>query len=242
MPQHQTGRAKYMQKPTTRQGQIEHIIQQLSHQQLQTFVREKALQDSDFRDTLLICFADLLSTNEPAEPKYREMLNAIIQRHANADGFIHISSAQKLVESIRNLLDTARKATTPTRETTDFCLAVIASLPLLADKMDDTENHLYVLMRTTCTTLWECYSILSPQRQQELFTRILQEYAQPIYLDLDLDSALLSLLKDWARNDKTRQTACLRQLEQLLKTTHNDAWRKNYLLEQTNGLLGFWKS
>jgi hypothetical protein len=97
-------------------------------------------------------------------------------------------------------------------------------------------------MRTTCTTLWECYSILSPQRQQELFTRILQEYAQPIYLDLDLDSALLSLLKDWARNDKARQTACLRQLEQLLKTPHNDHWRKNYLLEQTNALLAFWKN
>lgn len=231
-----------MQKPTTRQGQIEHILQQLSHQQLQAFVQEKALQDSDFRDTLLICFADLLGSNEPVEPKYRKMLDDIIQRHATSEGHIHIASAEKLVEAIRSLLDTARKATTPTRETIDLCLAVIASLPQLADKMDDTENHLYTLMRNTCTTLWECYSILSPDRQQTLFERILQEYAQPVYLDLDLDSSLLALLKDWAKGDKTRQSACLRQLEQLLKDTHNDPWRKNYLLEQTNGLLAFWKS
>ena len=94
----------------------------------------------------------------------------------------------------------------------------------------------------TCTTLWECYSVLPEMRQNELFERILHEYAQPIYLDLDLDSALLSLLKDWAKTNKTRQTACLRQLEQLLKTTHNDHWRKNYLLEQTNALLAFWKN
>lgn len=231
-----------MQKPTTRQGQIELIIQQLSHTQLREFVLEKALQDSDFRDTLLICFADLLSSKEPVEAKYQQMLADMIKRHANADGFIHIASAQKLVDSIRQLLDAARKATTPTRETTDLCLAVITALPALADKMDDTENHLYVLMRTTCTTLWECYSVLPEMRQNELFERILHEYAQPIYLDLDLDSALLSLLKDWAKTNKTRQTACLRQLEQLLKTTHNDHWRKNYLLEQTNALLAFWKN
>jgi hypothetical protein len=231
-----------MQKPTTRQGQIEHILQQLSHQQLKDFVQEKALQDGDFRDTLLICFSDLLGGDEPAEPKYRQMLTDMLQRHANSSGYIHSVSAQKLAEAIRKMLETARKATTPTRETTDLCLAVIVILPQLADKMDDSENHLYALMRTTCTTLWECYSTLPAPRQHGLFERILQEYANPIYLDLDLDSSLLSLLKDWAKGDKKRQTACLRQLEQLLKTTQGDNWRKNYLLEQTNGLLAFWKN
>lgn len=231
-----------MQKPTTRQGQIEHILQQLSHQQLKEFVQEKALQDGDFRDTLLICFSDLLGGDEPAEPKYQQMLADMIQRHANSSGYIYSSSAERLAETIRKMLDSARKATTPTRETTDLCFAVISCLPQLADKMDDPENHIYTLMRTTCTTLWECYSTLPAPRKQELFNRILQEYAKPIYLDLDLDSSLLSLLKDWAKNDKTRQAACLRQLEQLLKTTQGDHWRKNYLLEQTNGLLAFWKN
>jgi hypothetical protein len=228
-------------KPTTRQGQIEHILQQLSHQQLQAFVLEKALQDGDFRDTLLICFSDLLGSDEPAEPKYRQMLADMIQRHANAEGYIHAASAQHLTEAIRKMLGVARKATTPTRETTDLCLAVISDLPALADKMEDPEEYLYTLMRTSCTTLWECYSVLPATRQQELFERILQEYTRPVYLDLDLDSSLLSLLKDWAQHDKKRQSACLHQLEQLLKTVGQDNWRKNYLLEQTNSLLRFWK-
>lgn len=228
-------------KPTTRLGQIEHILQQLSHQQLQAFVLEKALQDGDFRDTLLICFSDLLGSDEPAEPKYRQMLADMIQRHANAEGYIHAASAQHLIEAIRKMLGVARKATTPTRETTDLCLAVISDLPTLADKMEDPEEHLYTLMRTSCTTLWECYSVLPTTRQQELFERILQEYTRPVYLDLDLDSSLLSLLKDWAQHDKKRQSACLHQLEQLLKTVGQDNWRKNYLLEQTNSLLRFWK-
>ncbi len=228
-------------KPTTRQGQIEHILQQLSHQQLQAFVLEKALQDGDFRDTLLICFSDLLGGDEPAEPKYRQMLADMTQRHTSPEGNIHSASAQHLTDTIRKMLDVARKATTPTRETTDLCLAVIVCLPTLADKMDDPEEHLYTLMRTACTTLWECYSVLPTDRQQALFERILQEYAKPVYLDLDLDNSLLSLLKDWAKHDKKRQSACLHQLEQLLKIAGSDNWRKNYLLEQTNGLLGFWK-
>ena len=228
-------------KPLSRQGQIERILQQLSHQQLQDFVLEKALQDGDFRDTLLICFADLLSSDEPAEPKYRQMLANMTLRHANAEGYIRSTSAQHLTDAINKMLEVARKATTPTRETTDLCLAVISGFPALAERMEDPEDYIYALMRTTCITLWECYSTLPAERQQALFERILQEYAKPVYLDLDLDSALLSLLKDWAKHDKQRQRACLHQLEQLLKTVGKDHWRKNYLLEQTNSLLGFWK-
>ncbi len=233
---------KNSQRPITRQGQIERILTQLSHNQLRTFVLEKALQDADFRDTLLICFSDLLGTDEPAEPKYRQMLEDMLQRYANKDGFIHAISAQRLTDTIHKMLESARRATTPIRETTDFCLALISTLSSISDKMEDPENNIYSLMRTASTTLWECYSVSPAERQQELFERILHIYGDPTYVDLDLDSSLLALLKDWSRNDKKRQTACLRQLEQLLKTPEKDNWRKNYLLEQTNELIGFWKN
>lgn len=233
---------KNSSRPVTRQGQIEHILNQLSHEQLRAFVQEKAIQDADFRDTLLICFSDLLGSDEPAEPKYRQMLADMAQRYATSEGYIHATNAQKLTEAIRKMLAVARKATTPTRETTDLCLAVIGCLPRLADKMEDPEEYTYALMRIACTTLWECYSVLPADRQQELFERIMQAYSNPAYVDLDLDNALLALLKDWARNDKKRQTACLHQLELLLKTPEKDNWRKNYLIEQTNDLIGFWKT
>ena len=92
-----------MSKPTTRQGQIEHILQQLSHEQLAAFVREKALHDADFRDTLLICFADLLSGDEPAEPKYRQMLSDMVVRHANSDGYINNASAEELAKGLNGV-------------------------------------------------------------------------------------------------------------------------------------------
>ncbi len=228
-------------KLTSRQGQIEHILQQLTHEQLIAFVREKALHDSDFRDTVLICFSDLLSSEESSETKYQHMLNEMVQRHANSDGYISVAGAQRLSDSIHQLLNTARKATTPTRETIHLCLAVITTLPRLIEQMDDNENQAYQLMRTACTTLWECSSILSEERQQQLFERVVQEFGNPIYVELDMDSSLLSLLKDWARDQPLRQAACLRQLEQLLKTTQGDHWRKNYLLEQTNALIAFWR-
>lgn len=229
-------------KPTTRQGQIAHILEQLSPEQLRAFVEMKALQDADFRDILLICFSDLLSSNEPAEPKYRQMLSDMAQRYTNGEGFIHAERAVRLTQAIQQLLETAQKATTPTRETLDFCLATISVLPQIADRMEDPEEHVYQIMRQACTTLWECYSVLPADRQTALFERILQEYGNPAYVDLDLDSALLTLLKDWAKHDKQRQTACLHQLEQLLKTPGKDRWRKHYLLEQTQQLIQYWKA
>ncbi|OQX10786.1 MAG: hypothetical protein BWK73_19410 [Thiothrix lacustris] len=228
-------------KSTTRTGQIDYIIQQLSHEELQAFVREKAAQDTDFRDTLLICFADLLGSDASNEPKYQQMLADIIQRHANADGYIHAASATHLTAAMQHLLNVARKATTPTRETLDLCLAVIGCLPALVHKMEDPDEHLYCLMQASCTILWECYSVMPNERQQALFERILLEHAKPHYLDLDLDSHLLTLLKDWSKQDQRRQTTCLHQLETLLKATAEDHWRKQYLLEQTKALLNYWK-
>lgn len=228
-------------KPTTRAGQIDCIIQQLSHEKLQAFVREKATQDADFRDTLLICFADLLSSNDSSELKYQQMLTDMTQRHANIDGYIHAAGAAHLTVAMQHLLNVASKATTPTRETLDLCLAVISCLPALANKMEDPDEYLYRLMQTSCTILWECYSVLPNERQQALFERILLEHAKPLYLDLDLDSHLLALLKDWSKHDQKRQSACLHQLETLLKATAEDHWRKQYLLAQTQALLSYWK-
>lgn len=228
-------------KPTTRQGQIEHILAQLSPEQLANFVREKATHDADFRDTLLICFADLLGSSESSEPKYRQMLSDMIQRHTSHGGYINTSSTLRLVETINKLLEVANKATTPPSETIDLCFAVIATLPELIDKMDDQNNNIYKIMRTACTTLWECSSTLPMERQEKLFERVLQEYSNPIYVELDMDSSLLALLKDWSKGKPLRQAACLHQLENLLKDTRGDHWRKNYLLEQTSALMTYWK-
>lgn len=233
---------KQLSKPTTRQGQIEYILDQLSPEEIREFILTKALQDTDFRDTLLITFSELLSSDEPAEPKYAQMLDDIAKRYADAEGYIHANSTFQLINSLQQLLETARKATTPARETIDLCLALITRLPHLGENMEDPHDGLYNLMRSACTILWECYSVLSPEQQQNLFERIASEYAKPIYVDLDLDSALLALLKDWARHDKKRQALCLRQQENLLKNTDDDNWRKNYLLEQTNELIAFWRT
>ena len=228
-------------KVTTRAGQIDHILSQLSADQLKTFIREKAAMDIEFRDTFLICFADLLSSGESAEPKYKQMLTDMMQRHATKDGYIGATQAAPLVNAIQQLLNAAHKATTPPRETIDLCLALISVLPQLIDKMEDVDNHCYNLLRTSCTLLWECNSILPEDRQTELFNRIVKEYGNPLYVEMDMDSFLLSLLKDWAKDKPERQAACLHQLENLLKITSSDHWRKNYFLEQTNALIAFWK-
>lgn len=228
-------------KPLTRRGQLEHILKKLDREQLDAFIIQTSLRDQDWLDTILIHFADLLGDELPQEAKYTQTLHTLIDKYLDANGYINDRSANQLAGALEKLLESARKATTPPRDTIDLCMATIGIMPRLGERMDDTDGHIYRLMRITCSVLWECFSVLSAERQQEVFDRLLSEYAKPVYLDLDLDSFILTLLKDWAKDNKNWQTACLHQQELLLKSAGNDKWRKNYLLEQTNQLLGEWR-
>lgn len=224
----------------SRRNQLEQIVPRLSREQLEHFLLETALRDIELRESLLIHFGEYLNTSDPEEAKYRETLQRMIARHQNQSGFINLESAQKLSTMLESLLESARQATTPPSKTIDLCMAMISVMPTLGDHMDDSEGHIYRLMRITCVVLWECFSVLPPENQAVVFNRLLSEYANPVYLDLDLDSFMLTLLKDLAKSNREWQKACLRQQDQLLKEVKNDKWRKNYLLEQLNDLLGTW--
>lgn len=224
----------------SRRNQLEQILPRLSREHLEHFLLETALRDIELRETLLIHFGEYLNTSDPEEAKYRETLERMITRHQNQTGFIKLESAQKLSDMLESLLESARQATTPPSKTIDLCMAMISVMPTLGDHMDDSEGHIYRLMRITCVVLWECFSVLPPENQAVVFNRLLSEYANPIYLDLDLDSFMLALLKDLAKSNREWQKACLRQQDQLLKEVKDDKWRKNYLLEQLNDLLGTW--
>lgn len=224
----------------SRRNQLEQILPRLSREHLEHFLLETALRDIELRETLLIHFGEYLNTSDPEETKYRETLERMIVRHQNQTGFIKLESAQKLSDMLESLLESARQATTPPSKTIDLCMAMISVMPTLGDHMDDSEGHIYRLMRITCVVLWECFSVLPPENQAVVFNRLLSEYANPIYLDLDLDSFMLALLKDLAKSNREWQKACLRQQEKLLKEVKDDKWRKNYLLEQLNDLLGTW--
>ncbi|HMT91800.1 hypothetical protein [uncultured Thiothrix sp.] len=224
----------------SRRNQLEQIVPRLSREQLEHFLLETALRDIELRESLLIHFGEYLNTSDPEEAKYRETLQRMIARHQNQSGFINLESAQKLSAMLESLLESARQATTPPSKTIDLCMAMIGVMPTLGDHMDDSEGHIYRLMRITCVVLWECFSVLPPENQAVVFNRLLSEYANPVYLDLDLDSFMLTLLKDLAKSNREWQKACLRQQDQLLKEVKNDKWRKNYLLEQLNDLLGTW--
>lgn len=224
----------------SRRNQLEQILPRLSREQLEHFLLDTALRDIELRESLLIHFGEYLNTSDPEEAKYRETLQRMIARHQNQTGFINLESAQKLSDMLESLLESARQATTPPSKTIDLCMAMISSMPTLGDHMDDSEGHIYRLMRITCVVLWECFSVLPPENQAVVFNRLLSEYANPIYLDLDLDSFMLALLKDLAKQNREWQKACLHQQDQLLKEAKDDKWRKNYLLEQLNDLLGTW--
>lgn len=228
------------QRLLSRRAQLEFILNQLSGQEMRQFLLETALQDKTLLEAVLVHYSDLLSTEQSEEDSYREHLYKIIDQHTNQDGYISHKNTHSLTAAIKALLNTARKATTPGRDSIDLCTAVISIMPQLGEQMDDHEEYLYELMQLACTILPESFDSLKGEAQESCFQRLLTLYGEPEYLDLDLDGALLELLKEWAAQDKQRQAACLHQQEALLKHSADDAWRKNYLLKQTQDLLSHW--
>lgn len=226
--------------PYSRRAQLESLLAQLSNEQIQQFIVDLALNDAQVRDALLIQFGDYIASHEGEEEHYRATFERMIQRHQNQRGYIVNESAQHLIKHIESLLESARRATTPATKAINLSLASLRSIALLGERVEDNEGDIYRLMRLACVVLWECFATLNSERQQILFERLLTEYTDPIYLDLDLDSFLLTLLKDLAKDNKAWQTACLHQQEKLLKAAKHDKWRRNYLLEQLNDLLTTW--
>ncbi|MEZ5534501.1 MAG: hypothetical protein R3F02_02645 [Thiolinea sp.] len=230
------------ERPVSVRGQLEYVLKQLAHEDLSRFVLETAVYDPEFREAFLITFSEWLSDPSSEATRYQLRLRNILTQYTNRDGFISAKNATDLNAAVSALLHAARKPTTPVRESVDLAMAVMEVMPQLGDRMDDAEGYLYSLMEQTCTVLLECFDNLQPEAQQQSFELILGFYGQPEFLDLDLDSFLLILLKDWSRFDKKRQSACLRVQERMLRESGSDQWRKGYLIEQTNELLKYWKS
>ncbi len=226
----------------TEQQQLARILKCLPQAELNNFVLEAALCDDDFREFFLVKFSDLLSEGWCEESLYRARLRKILAQYTNSDGYISHRNAAGLNQAITSLLSTAQKATIPVHESIELSIAVLSIMPELGEKMDDSEGYLYSLMEQICTVLLECFDALGADAQQDCLERVLGIYAEPSYLDLDLDSFLLVLLKDWARDDKARQSACLHTQEAMLKGCGNDQWRKSYMIEQINGALAYWAS
>lgn len=61
---------------------------------LQEFVA-KSLTWQWFSQTLLICFSDLLSSNESVEPKYKQLILGMIERYAGREHFSLTQAVQK---------------------------------------------------------------------------------------------------------------------------------------------------
>ncbi len=229
-------------KPLSVRGQLEYLLERIPPADLSRFVLETAVYDAEFRETFLISFADLPDGKPSDSSRYQQRLYKILSQYTNQDGFISARNATDLNAAILALLGSARKPTTPLRESIDVSLAVLGIMPKLGDRMDDAEGYLYSLTEQTCTVLLECFDSLRSERQQECFEQVLKYYSEPEYLDLDLDSFLLLLLKDWAQQNKQRQAACLQVQEAMLDDCKDDQWRKSYLIEQTNELLMYWKA
>ena len=228
-------------KPLSKRQQLEQLLGTLSSEELQSFVIQTALYDRSLYETLMINFADRLSDADSDQQRYQHKLNNILSKYTLTNGYISYQSATPLCSAITKLLETARKATTPTHESIDVAMAVINILPQIGNQMDDPHEQLYALTQLACTVLQECYDSASAPKQQQCFDDVLAMYGQTEYLDLDLDSALLALLMDWSQQNEPYGNRLLGLLDKLIANCLDDQWQQQYLTEQKRSIIAILK-
>ncbi|PID49528.1 MAG: hypothetical protein CR991_05740 [Proteobacteria bacterium] len=224
----------------TRQHYLQNFMSALPDKLVQTFLLEKLNADRNWCDELMIYALPHTPADDLAEARYRQSISSMMRHHTNKSGYILPPAAEKLLDAINTLLDSTSKPSIAPQQAINLCIAALSQLPELGERMEDANERLYQLAEGICARLYECFIELDSTEQENLFQRLLREYAEPMYLDRDLDSIILKLLKQWTKYKPEWQKACLIQQETLLKQSQDDHWRKAYLIKQTSELLQGW--
>lgn len=226
----------------TRQHYLQNLLEHVPHTAVMTFLQQQLSLDRSLYDEFMLSLGEHAPPDDLAEAQHRRTLSKMITRHLNPLGKLTDAAERQVLQAIEQLVDKASHPNTTAPQAINVCMATFSMLPDLGERMEDADERLYQLADTLCALLDHHFNQLNPTAQQTLFERLLREYAEPMYLDRDLDNVLLKLLKRWAKGKPDWQRACLSQQEQLLKYSPNDPWRKAYLLRQTRYLLKDWST
>jgi len=134
---------KHTVKRKTVVEQVEEMLEQVTHEELKVFIREKAVANQQFRNLFLSSFAHH-NSNESKE-LYIKQLNSILKSATRGYDFIDWSAISQVLDVVESLLESAQEQIDKGNYKSAFfmCTAIMEQMTKELDYIDDSDGDIY---------------------------------------------------------------------------------------------------
>ena len=177
-------------------NKIEKILNQVTKEELQSFILDLFKKEKNLRNSFIAYFADLI--DEDSNEKYKMIIHNLFKASTDRYGFIDYRKTRKLVESLSDISSKADKIFTGGNipESISICKTLIEEIPLLINNADDGDGGLSSVLEEAFDILSRIADKAPPMLKDELFVYCTDEYQKGKYHNYDIDDRFLNLIPE----------------------------------------------
>lgn len=200
--------------------QINVILQNVSYEELQRFITEKAKDDTTFRNILFTYFAGY-NTSESKE-MYNKFIQSILRKEGGRNGFIYWNQTGAVRNHVEELINTAQKQIERKNFKTAFfiCTAVLEEMTKALDFSDDSNGDISGIIEFTFELLVNLSKENIPSEvKNEVFDYCISAFRKQIFAGWDWHLGILDLASEISKGKED-----LQKVLDCLDTIHGSAY------------------
>lgn len=181
-------------KKKTAAEQVNDLLNKISHEDIKQYIREKAEQDSSFRNMFIASFAH--QNESESKEIYLKQIRTILNKAADRYGFIDWSGMNYVGNVVAELLKTAQKhfANHNYKSCIFICLAVMEQMTAALQYSDDSNGEVSGSINDAYDILYNITSEnIDEGTRKLLFDYFVSAFEEEIYYDWDWHFGMLEL-------------------------------------------------
>ncbi|MBE0424674.1 MAG: SWIM zinc finger family protein [Lutibacter sp.] len=197
----QTPKEKKSKKKTVAE-EINELLESISLDELQQFIREKTTENPPFRNLFLYSFAHKSSND--SQQKYTKQIKQILRIAAGRDKFIFRNNAGYVGKEVYNLLNIAEKQFNNNhyKSTVYICCAVMEELTKALNFADDSNADISGNIEFACELLFRvAKEKLSEEIRKLLFKYCITAFEKELFSGWDWHLEMLQLATELLKNE-----------------------------------------
>jgi len=225
-------------KPKSVMEKVNELLGVLSYDDIKQFIREKAGQDSDFRNMFFTAFAH--KSSEESKEFYVKQVSSILSKGIGREGFIDWSAVRYVGKAVGELLTTAQKYydNKNYKSAIYICCAVMEEMTDALQYADDSNGDIGGSIDIAYDILFN----IVIENQEEDLRRLLFEYCvtsfkEKIFSDWDWHFGMLNMaVKIFKGEEEANRITSLLEKEQLSEYDESNSQSiKLEIIEKTKG-------
>ncbi|MDT8418532.1 MAG: SWIM zinc finger family protein [Lutibacter sp.] len=197
----QTPKEKKSKKKTVA-DEINELLESISLDELQQFIREKTTENPPFRNLFLYSFAH--KSSDDSQQKYTKQIKQILRIAAGRYKFIFRNNAGYVGKEVRNLLNIAEKQFNNNhyKSTVYICCAVMEELTKALNFADDSNADISGNIEFACEFLFKvAKEKISEEIRNLLFKYCISAFEKQLFIDWDWHLEMLQLATELLKNE-----------------------------------------